>query len=115
MSEMLVVLSSDDVKSSQQARRELVSGVGKITQAYGEEVLIVETDAGRASALESHPGVVGIYPDTVPDAVSDALDETGKMGVAAWNERRQPSYREAKQQRKGEGLSWGHPDYEKEG
>ncbi|HZB44887.1 MAG TPA: hypothetical protein VE360_06575 [Pyrinomonadaceae bacterium] len=115
MSEVLIVLSSDDDEAGREARRELQSGGGRVTQNYGREVLIAEADAKLASALEAHPGVVGVYEDAVPADATRGLDETAKMGVAAWNERRKPSFREAKRQRKGEGLSWGHPDFEREG
>lgn len=115
MSEVMVILSSDDSKAGRAARQELLAGVGKISQTYGQEVFIVEADAGQVSALQSRPGVVGIYQDAVPEDVTHDLDETAKMGIAAWNQRRQPSFSEGKRQRKGEGLSWGHPDFEREG
>lgn len=115
MSEIMILLSPDDPKASQAAREQLESGAGKILQSYGAGVVIVEAAPGFASTLKSHPGVVGIYQDEVPEDVTHDLDETAKMGVAAWNQRRQPSFNEAKRQRKGEGLSWGHPDFEREG
>ncbi len=113
MSEILVLLSSED--AGKDARRKLTSDGGEILHTYGRGALVADAGPDLISELESHPGVAGVYTDAVPDSVLGRLDETEKLGVAAWNQRRQPSFEEAKRQRKGEGLSWGHPDYEREG
>jgi hypothetical protein len=115
MNEFLLLLSCETPDACDDAREKVESEGGKVSQTYGRSVLIVSADAGVASSLESHPGVVGVYRDAVPEDVTGDLDETGRLGVAAWNHRRQPSFDEAKRQRKGEGLSWDHPDFEREG
>lgn len=115
MSEALVLLSSDDSEASGAVHRELLAGGGRVAQIYGQSVLIVEANSTLVSALESQHGVVGVYRDTVPADVIRDLDETAKLGVEAWNQRQQFSFGEAKRQRKGEGLSWGHSDFEREG
>jgi hypothetical protein len=115
MKETLVILNALDRKAAQAARQRLESGEGRVSQSYGTDVLITEIESDSMKSLKAHPGVVGIYEKAVPDEVTEGLDETGRMGVAAWNKRHTASYQQEKKQRKGEGLSWGHPDYEREG
>jgi hypothetical protein len=115
MSEFLILLSCEDTEACDDARRKLTSGGGRVTQTYGQSVVIADGDAALASELESHPGVIGVYQGSVPEDKTLELDETARLGVAAWNQRRRPSFTEAKRRRKGEGLSWGHPDFDREG
>jgi hypothetical protein len=77
--------------------------------------LILESTPELAKALEAHPGVAGVYEGPVPDELARCLDETGRLGVAAWNARHTAEYREAKRRRTGEGLPWDHPEAEPEG
>jgi hypothetical protein len=78
-------------------------------------VLIVEAPPDAAASLAGDPAVSGVFEGAVPSALTQDLDETGKLGVAAWNERHSDAYAHAKKGRVGEGLSWDHPDFEKEG
>lgn len=115
MSEVLIVLATDNPKAAQEARRELHARGGKATQSYGPNVLIADTDPEMATTLAMHPGIVGVFEDAVPSDISRSLDETAQLGIAGWNQRHHNSFQAAKRQRKGEGLSWGHPNYEREG
>jgi len=115
MEERLVILTTDDLEAAQAAQRQLTASSAHIVQRYGPHVLIVEGTSGLVKSLGTHPGVAGIYEGAVPDVLARQLDEVGRLGVAAWNERHSAAYREAKQQRKGEGLPWDHSDAEPEG
>src|SRR5947208_1124738 len=114
MEERLVVLTADDPAAERLAQRQLADAA-HIVQRYGPHVFVVEVAPELVEALEARPGVVGIYKGTVPDEPSKGLDEIGRLGVAAWNERHTAGYQAAKQKRKGEGLPWDHSDFEPEG
>lgn len=104
--EYLAVLAEDEAAA--EARR-TISSRGRVTQSYGPRVLVFEATADAAKRLAGHRGVRAIAPGQVPPEVADGLDETGRVGVAAWNRRHDPSFRAAKSTRTGEGLSWDHP------
>lgn len=113
--EFLVVLTPEDHPAARAAREQLKAAGGHVKQTYGPAVLIVEVLPELMQLLESHPGVVGVYREVVPDKFLDRVDKTGQLGIATWNERHKASYREAKKQRKGEGLPWDHPAFDREG
>ena len=115
MEEALIVLAADDASAAEEAQREVQALGGRVTQVYGQGVFIIEGASESLSRLAALPGVVGFYHGTVPEEVPERLDETAQLGITAWNQRHTPSYQEAKRQRKGEGLSWDHPDFEREG
>ncbi len=114
MEERIVVLTADDPAAARLAQRQLADAA-RIAQQYGPHVFVVEVAPELVETLEARPGVVGVYKEAVPDELTDRLDEIGRLGVAAWNERHTAGYRAAKQKRKGEGLPWDHSDYEPEG
>ena len=114
MSELLVLLKSDDSSDMMAVRRQVTESGGHIQQSYGENVLIVDATSDTLDALKSQPRV-SVFRETVPDEVLNDLEETAQLGVAAWNERQSESFRTSKSERKGEGLPWDHPDYEREG
>jgi hypothetical protein len=113
MADHVVILSAEDTAAAQAAQQQLMAAQG--AQRYGPYVFIVDIAPGRIQSLEALPGVAGIYAGAVPDQIAQPLDETGRLGIAAWNERQTTAYREAKQQRIGEGRPWDHPDAEPEG
>lgn len=115
MDEVLVVLAHDSPRATKKTRQRLAAAGGQVRQQYGPEVLIVEAEPQVIETLEAVKGVAGVFAGAVPPEVAGKLDETGKLGVAAWNERRSDEFRQAKQERKGEGLAWDHPGYEPEG
>jgi hypothetical protein len=115
MTQVLFVLAHDNPEASREAREALQARGAIITQSYGTGVLIADADAELALTLTSHPGVVGVYIDAVPAEACQNLDETGRLGVAGWNQRHHDEFHAAKRQRKGEGKSWGDPEYEPEG
>jgi hypothetical protein len=114
MEERLVVLTADDPAAAQLAQRQLAD-TARIMQRYGPHVFVVEVAPELVEALQAPPGVIGIYEGTVPAELTSRLDETGRLGVAAWNERHTAGYHSAKRRRKGEGLPWDDPDFEPEG
>ena len=114
MEEVLVILAADNPAAAQAAREQVKASGGQIRQSYGRDVLIVEASPATRS-LSGHPGVLGVYEGKVPGEFSKRLDETGRLGVAAWNQRHTASFRAAKKRRKGEGLPWDHPGCEPEG
>ena len=115
MKEALVILNAANSSAARRARRHMQGEGYRISQSYGSDVFIAEIKSGSMESLKSHPGVAGVYKGSVPEEHIERLDETERMGVAAWNKRHSTSYQESKQERKGEGLSWGHPDFEREG
>lgn len=112
MSELLVLVKPD--ASSDAVQRKVAESGGEIKQSYGGSVLIVDASSDAVDTLESEAHV-SVFRETVPDDVLADLDETAKLGVAAWNERHSESFRKSKSERKGEGLPWDHPDYDREG
>lgn len=119
MKEILFLLRDDEGDAAQEAVRELKSAGGRVSQSFGRGALVVSADedevAEAVRALKTHPGVAGVYESSVPEDVLADLRESERLGASAWNERQKDEFREAKKQRKGEGLSWGHPDFEREG
>ena len=114
MEERLVILTTDDPTAARAAQRQIQADA-RVTQRYGPYVLILDIAPEHAQALETYPGVVGSFEDRVPDDFAGRLDEVGRLGVAAWNERHSAPYRAAKRQRRGEGRPWDDPDAEPEG
>ncbi len=115
MKEVLIVLAHDKPEAAQRAQQSLEATGTHIRQRYGRSVLIVEAAPDVIETLSAHHGVAGVYAGPVPEEFSQRLDETGQMGITAWNQRHSAAFQKAKQERKGEGLSWDHPDYEPEG
>lgn len=114
MEEALIVLDADGRSAVQAARRQIES-TAKVLQAYGSQVLIAQVAPSVKQSLSSLPGVSGVYEGIADAALAERLDEVGRLGIAAWNQRHSPSYRSRKLERPGEGLAWDHPDYEPEG
>jgi hypothetical protein len=106
MGEYLAVLAAG--AAGAEARRAIGSR-GRVRQSYGPRVLVFEAAPEVARRLAEHGGVRAIERGAVPSALADDLDETGRMGVAAWNQRHDPAFRAAKGERAGEGMSWDRP------
>jgi hypothetical protein len=115
MSEVLVVLNHVSPRAAQQVRKRMATTGGQVRQQYGPEVLIVEAEPEAIRALEAEHDVAGVFTGTVPEDLASQLDETGKLGVAAWNQRQSAEFQQAKQERHGEGLAWDDPGHEPEG
>jgi hypothetical protein len=112
--QFLILIRGRD-QSAESLRRELVSQGFQILQEYGPSILIAEGKNPAVEQFAGHPTILGIFPGRVlDDAVAGMeLSETERLGIAAWNERHSQSFREAKEQRRGEGLPWDHPNFEK--
>jgi hypothetical protein len=115
MHELLVILDANDPEAERKAQQPVEAAGGHVAQRYGRHVWIVEDAPELAEWRRKRSGIVRVYKGRVPDKMLKRLDETAQIGVAAWNERHSPSYRAAKRERKGEGLPWDHPDFEREG
>ena len=115
MNEVLVVLSHANRRAAQKAHKRVAAPRGQVKQQYGPEVLIVEAEQDLLEALEADRGVAGVFHGEVPEAFVAPLDATGRLGIAAWNQRHSAAFLEAKEERKGEGLAWDHPGFEPEG
>jgi hypothetical protein len=114
MSEFLVVLKPGKSSAAQDIRQQIKDEM-KIMQSYGPDVFIVKALHKKLQSLTAYPEVIGVYEGQTPEDIVQGLDETGLLGVAAWNERHKPSFRAAKRERIGEGLPWDHPDFDAEG
>ena len=78
---------------------------GRVLHSYGPRVLVFEGDAELIRSVGERPGVLGVHAGPVEGNLPP-LDETGRMGIDAWNAALSPSFRQAKRLRKGEGLPW---------
>jgi hypothetical protein len=107
MAQQLVILAADVAREDLHAR--VVAIGGRVVQAYGPRVWIVDAPDGS-------PGIDGAYPGPVPTGVEAAIeDETGRLGVAAWNVRHSASFAATRANRVGEGRSWDDEGVEPEG
>ena len=107
MAQQLVILAAGTAREDLHAQ--VVAMGGRIVQAYGPRVWIVD-------APEEWRGIDGAYAGPVPpEAVAAIEDETGRLGVAAWNVRHSASFAATRANRVGEGRSWGDEGVESEG
>jgi hypothetical protein len=113
MKEMLLLLN--DTMGLSPAIEAVESEGGRVLQRYGQNVLVVQGDDRLGSVLGQHDSVQGVFTGPVPQEEVSRLDLSGSLGVSAWNERQTSSFSDAKANRPGAGLSWGHPDFEREG
>src|SRR4029078_9600345 len=65
---------------------------GRVMQAYGARVWIVDVPEGAEEAPGAGwPGVVGAYEGPAP-AEMEVDDDAGRLGIAAWNVRHSASF-----------------------
>ncbi len=115
MSEVLIVIAAENRAQAQAARRQVASASVGISQRYGSNVLIAEVAPDNIPLLKAEPFILGIYEKDVPVELFSHIDEAGIWGVTAWNQRHSEAFRAEKRNRKGQGYSWGHPDFDPEG
>ena len=115
MGEAIVLFTSTDPVTTREVHQTMATLGVRITQMYGPSVIIIEDTANLASTLRAQQGVRGVFEESVPDELCQNLDHLGQLGVEAWNARHSASFQSAKKHRKGEGLSWGHADFERQG
>ena len=115
MVEFLVVLSAENPSGVHAARQKVEEAGGRILQRYGNHVLIVEGPSEIVPSLGGREGIAGVFQGAAPKDVTENLDDTGQLGIAAWNTRHTAAYTASKRERKGEGLAWDHPGFEPEG
>jgi hypothetical protein len=109
MAQQLVILAADAAREDLHAR--VVAMGGRVSQAYGPRVWIVDVPE-----TADWPSDVEVYQGRVPDGVEAGLDdETGRLGIAAWNVRHSASFATTRENRVGEGRSWGDEGVEPEG
>ena len=110
MAPQLVILAADAAREDLHAR--IVATGGRVSQAYGSRVWIVEVPDGT-DLPDDLQGYQGHVPDEVAAALAD--DETGRLGISAWNVRHSASFAATRANRVGEGRSWGDEGVEPEG
>ena len=115
MKDVLIIFDVDEPSLVGIVQKLIEGNGGHVLQSYGQKVLVVEIPDELEVAISTQRGVLGVYPGNVPSEISGLLDEPGKLGVLAWNERNSSDFKAAKRHRKGDTLSWDHPDYEPEG
>ncbi|HEV8516323.1 MAG TPA: hypothetical protein VGQ47_01630 [Candidatus Limnocylindrales bacterium] len=113
--EVLVLFVPAPEGRGEAGREQIDAAGGRVVQSYGQSVWIVELPPAQLRLLADDPLVAGVYDGLVPDDARELTDETGRLGIAAWNARHEPSFSRAKRARIGEGEPWDHPDFEREG
>ena len=101
----LVLFATDAPAPAAAVKREILAEGGRVLHSYGPAVLVFEGDERLVRSIGEHSGVLGVHTGPVEGDLP-YLDDTGRMGIEAWNAALSPSFREAKRRRKGEGLSW---------
>jgi hypothetical protein len=114
MKSVFVVLGTVPRTSAQAVQDILETTGSRVTHRYGPRAMIIDAEPEVVKRLASHQGVVGVFEEAIPEEIASQLDAIGQVGAAAWSTRQQSAYQLAKRQRKGEGVAWDHPDYEKE-
>ncbi len=112
MVERLVILASASTADDARARLEAVGG--RLLARYGDTVWVVELPPDGEAAVTDDPSVEGVFSGAVPDDVT-VQDEAGRLGVAAWDLRHSPSFRAAREARRGDGKAWDDEGFEPEG
>jgi hypothetical protein len=112
MVERLVILASASTADDARARLEAVGG--RLLATYGVSVWVVELPPDVEAAMADDPSVDGVFDGAIPDNVT-VEDETGRLGIAAWDLRHSPSFRAAREARRGEGRAWDDEGFEPEG
>ena len=114
MGQQVVILEADAAREELHAR--VVEIGGRVVQAYGTQVWIVDVPEGAAEDGPGArwPGVVAAYEGSVPAEIT-VDDETGRLGLAAWNLRHTASFAATRANRFGDGRSWGDEGVEPEG
>ena len=114
MVERLVILASAAAAAADAARARLESLGGRLLARYGDRVWVVELPPDVDAALADDPSVEGVFGSAVPDDIT-VEDEAGRLGIAAWDLRHSPSFRAAREARRGEGRAWDDEGFEPEG
>jgi hypothetical protein len=113
--EVLIVLAPAAGDAVHQVEDVIEATGGRLVQAYGARVCIAIVPSARIGALQEEPHVEGLYTGVAPQRPEGALEETARLGLAAWNARHETSFEQRKRARVGEGVPWDHPDFEREG
>jgi hypothetical protein len=111
--EVLIVLATPP--APRPARQVLEDAGGRVIAMYGAQVWIAELGTSEAKRLDHDRRIRSVFEGPVPDEIAVGLDESGRLGVAAWNMRHTDEHKRAKAARPGEGLAWDHEGFEPEG
>lgn len=112
--EILLLLAPAAGDAVEAVRERIESAGGRLVQSYGVRVCVVELPETKIAHFAQEPLIQRAFQGAVPDDHGLPLDETARLGVAAWNERHGAAFRRAKRTRVGEGLPWDHPSFERE-
>ena len=96
------------------ARSRLEAVGGRQLAVYGDTVWVVELPPDAEAALADDPSIQGVFDGPVPDTVT-VEDEAARLGIAAWDLRHSPSFRAAREARRGDGRAWDDEGFEPEG
>lgn len=112
MVERLVIIASASTADDARARLEDLGG--RLLARYGTSVWVVELPPDADAPLADDPSIEGVFDGAIPDDIT-VQDEAGRMGIAAWDLRHSPSFRAAREARRGEGRAWDDEGFEPEG
>ena len=112
MVERLVIVASASRADDALARLEAIGG--RLLAKYGDIVWVAELPPEAEATLADDPAVRGVFAGVVPDTVT-IEDEAGRLGMAAWDLRHSPSFRAARDMRRGDGQAWDDEGFEPEG
>jgi hypothetical protein len=110
--EVLIVTTVDTGIASQLP--ETVRSKAHVQQKLSNRLAIATIEPEQKAEIAAIPGVLGVFEGEVP-AEELALSETEKLAIEAWNLRHSKQFKAQKESRRGEGLSWDHPGFEREG
>jgi hypothetical protein len=112
MVERLVILTLASTADDALARLQATGG--RLLARYGDTVWVAELSPEAEAAMADDPAVQGIFAGAVPGTVT-VDDEAGRLGIAAWDLRHAPSFRAARDARRGDGRAWDDEGFEPEG
>jgi hypothetical protein len=112
MVERLVIVTSASTADDALAQLQAIGG--RLLARYGDTVWVAELPPEAEAVLADDPAVRGVFAGAVPDTVT-VEDEAGRLGMAAWDLRHSPSFRSARDMRRGDGQAWDDEGFEPEG
>lgn len=87
-------------------RTRLILGRARKTQEFSHRVFVVEGEKALLDELRALPGVK--TPAQLDAAEADALSASERLSIDAWQARAAGP----EKARRGDGMSWGHKDFE---
>jgi hypothetical protein len=85
-----------------------------VQQKLSDRLTIASIGPKDKPLIAAAPGVLGVFEGKFSSDLFE-LSDAERLAVSAWNLRQTSRYQARKKSRRGEGLSWDHPDFEPEG